>query len=77
MEEMVNVGNGQGSSQRLLTIEELAGLLQVPKSWIYDRSRLVKVNGFPVLKVGKYLRFDYERVLNWIREENAKRDSER
>jgi excisionase family DNA binding protein len=55
------------STPRLLTIEELSGLLQVPKSWIYDRTRMSEGNGFPVLRVGKYLRFDYQRVLEWLK----------
>ncbi|MBM4305657.1 MAG: helix-turn-helix domain-containing protein [Deltaproteobacteria bacterium] len=57
---------GEMSRQQLLTIEELAGLLQVPKSWIYDRTRQSKTNGFPTIRVGKYLRFNYQGVLEWL-----------
>ncbi|MFB3886319.1 MAG: hypothetical protein ACE144_13935 [Thermodesulfobacteriota bacterium] len=57
---------------KLLSIEELSSVLQVPKSWIYDRTRMSKTNGFPVLRVGKYLRFDYQRVLDFLKRENQK-----
>jgi excisionase family DNA binding protein len=50
----------------LLTIDELATLLRVPRSWIYDKTRVSKQNGFPVLRVGKYLRFESQKVLDWL-----------
>ena len=50
----------------LMDIDELAGYLNVPKSWIYEQSRLKKHNKFPVLKCGKYLRFDRRAVLRWM-----------
>ncbi len=49
----------------LLTIDELAEELNVPRSWIYYQSRLHKETGFPIRKFGKYLRFDLEKVLAW------------
>lgn len=63
---MTEISNVQESTQKLLTIEELSTLLQVPRSWIYDRTRMSESNGFPVLRVGKYLRFDYSRVIDWL-----------
>ncbi len=51
---------------KLLTIDELAALLRVPRSWIYDKTRVSKVNGFPVIRVGKYLRFEPEKVMEWL-----------
>jgi excisionase family DNA binding protein len=57
-------------NQNLLTIDELAKELKVPKSWIYARTRITGANSIPKLKVGKYLRFNLEEVLAWIRKEN-------
>ena len=57
---------------KLLTIEELAGYLSVSPSWIYEQSRLRRRNGFPVLKLGKYLRFDLEAVRQWAAEQAKK-----
>ncbi len=57
-------------NQNLLTIDELAKELKVPKSWIYSRTRMAGENSIPKLKVGKYLRFNLEEVLAWVRKEN-------
>lgn len=43
---------------RLLTIEEVADMLRVSKSWIYERTRRRGQEQLPHLKVGKYLRFE-------------------
>ena len=76
MEQTNQVGTSDSNQQvipKLLTIEELSDLLQVPKSWIYDRSRMSKTNNFPVLRVGKYLRFDYQTVLEWLKGQGGTR----
>ena len=48
----------------LKTVNELAGALKVPKSWIYDKTRK---NEIPMIRVGKYLRFDMNEVLEWLK----------
>jgi len=53
---------------KLLTIDELARFLSVPKSWIYGQTRQAKKTGFPVVKVGKYCRFNREAVMSWLNE---------
>jgi len=57
------------TQERLLNIDELALFLNVPKSWIYGQTRLAKRTGFPVVKVGKYCRFDLQSVLSWLNEQ--------
>jgi excisionase family DNA binding protein len=47
----------------LMNIDELAMYLNVPKSWVYEQSRLKKI---PLFKAGKYLRFDRRAVLRWM-----------
>ena len=42
---------------RLLTVGEVAALLNVPRKWVYRRVGLKPPEGIPYLKVGKYLRF--------------------
>ena len=42
---------------RLLTVEEVASLLNVPQKWVYRRVGLRPPDGIPYVKVGKYLRF--------------------
>ena len=45
----------------------MAKKLNVPASWLYARTR---TNEVPHFKVGKYVRFDPEAVMEWIREQN-------
>ena len=52
---------------KLLTVEEIAQLLGVPKSWIYDRTRR---GAIPHRKLGKYIRFDPETIQKWLEEQN-------
>ena len=41
----------------LLTVSEVARLLKVPKSWVYDHVRPSARPLLPHVKLGKYLRF--------------------
>jgi excisionase family DNA binding protein len=43
--------------EELLTIDEVAALLKVPKSWIYQHVRKSGSDRLPHVKLGKYLRF--------------------
>jgi len=56
---------------KLHTVDEMSKKLRVPKSWIYSRSRETGPDAIPRLKVGKYLRFVEEDVLNWLKDRNA------
>jgi excisionase family DNA binding protein len=46
-----------GNVDELLTVEEVATLLRVPKSWIYQHTRKRDKERLPHVKLGKYLRF--------------------
>ena len=50
----------------LMTLEALADYLSVPKTWVYSQTRTAKRTGFPVIKVGKYCRFDRKAVVAWL-----------
>ncbi|MGD8391875.1 MAG: helix-turn-helix domain-containing protein [Desulfobacterales bacterium] len=52
--------------QALLTVDELAGKLKVPKSWVYYKAKEKGPNKLPLIRVGKYLRFEYDQVMNWL-----------
>lgn len=58
------------SDSNLLTIDELADRLKVQKSWLYSRTRETGPGTIPRLKLGKYLRFDYQAVMDWLRKQN-------
>jgi excisionase family DNA binding protein len=46
----------------LLTPDDVAALLQVPKSWVYERTRRRGPQRLPFVKLGKYVRFEVEAV---------------
>ena len=58
----------------LLTVSEAAHILKVTASWVYEHVRPEADDRLPVLKVGKYLRFDRRDLLAYI---DAKRAASR
>ena len=57
-----------GQASRILTVQQVADLLQIPKSSVYEKTR-VRRGGVPPLpcrRVGKYLRFFEAEVLSWL-----------
>ena len=45
----------------LLTVEDVARLLRVPRSWVYEHTRsrgTSRADRLPRIKLGKYIRFD-------------------
>ena len=56
-----------GMPEELLTVEEVAEILKVPKSWVYGRTRRRGAERLPHIKLGKYLRFDEVAIRDWLR----------
>ena len=50
----------------LLTVEDVAELLRVPVSWVYERTRLRGVDRLPGFRLGKYWRFREAEVISWL-----------
>ena len=46
----------------LLTVDEVAQLLKVPKSWVYERTRRRGADRLSVIKLGKYVRFEKSAI---------------
>ena len=57
-------------SEELLTVDELAGYLKVPKSWVYSRTREKGPDAIPRISCGKYIRFRSNEVLAWLDKHN-------
>lgn len=61
----------------ILTPEQLAERLQVKPSWVYEQTRerndVRKPDPLPFMKMGRYLRFDWNDVRDWL--ERQKRTS--
>jgi len=59
-------------AEDILTPEQLAERLQVGASWVYEKSRRryrgsQECNPLPVLRCGRYLRFYWPDVCEWLR----------
>jgi len=53
--------------QKLEGIKAMAKRLDVPESWLYSRTRTGEI---PHYKVGKYVKFDTDEVMHWIKDQN-------
>lgn len=53
--------------KKMMTVFELAELLNVPVSWVYARTRKRDHGGLPAVKIGKYYRFIEADVMNWLK----------
>ena len=51
--------------ERFFTVDEIAKILNVPKSWIYGRIHKGNLP-FPYIKVGHYVRFPENGIRNYI-----------
>jgi hypothetical protein len=57
----------------ILTPDELAARLKVGLGWIYEKSRVRGKHGdapLPCLRMGRYLRFSWPDVCDWLRRES-------
>jgi excisionase family DNA binding protein len=53
----------------LLTVEDLAALLKVSKSWVYEHTRsrgTSRAERLPYIKIGKYKRFHPQTVREYL-----------
>jgi excisionase family DNA binding protein len=68
-----NVATGEigGHEHRLLTVHEVAALLQVPVSWVYGRTRKRSRQRLPGYRLGKYWRFRENEVLAWVESQHG------
>jgi excisionase family DNA binding protein len=59
-------GNTVINVSRLLTVEDVAELLRVPVSWVYEHTRAHGTARIPGFRLGKYWRFRELEVLAWL-----------
>ncbi len=62
--------------KRFVTAEVMSELTGAPASWFYEKARRKEI---PFVRLGKYVRFDEEEVLKFLRREpeTLNRDGER
>jgi len=58
--------NDNTLNDELLTVSEIASALKVPVSWVYERTRRSGGDRIPHIKLGKYLRFRWAAVRQWL-----------
>ncbi|HZU42104.1 MAG TPA: helix-turn-helix domain-containing protein [Terriglobales bacterium] len=71
----VSAGQFEVNSSHLLTIRQVADLLQVPVSWVYGRTRTRSLERIPGYRLGKYWRFDRSEVLVWVARHKTTREA--
>jgi len=50
----------------LLTVEDVAQRLKVPRSWVYAAIRCRTKNKLPHIRIGRYIRFEEAAVRSFI-----------
>jgi excisionase family DNA binding protein len=58
-------------TNKLLSVEDVAALLQVPVSWVYERTRRRGRDRLPGFHLGKYWRFDEGEVRAWLEQQRG------
>ena len=57
-------------NQKLIGVLELAEILGVPPSWVYARTRMKGPDSIPMIRVGKYVKFELDKVMDWLKKRN-------
>jgi excisionase family DNA binding protein len=52
---------------KLIGVKELAEILGVPMSWVYARTRETGKGTIPRVRVGKYVKFKIDEVMDWLK----------
>ncbi len=50
-----------------ITPEQVAEMLATSVSWVYEKSRSRQRDPLPTLRIGRYLRFEKDAVIQWAR----------
>jgi len=64
------IESGKTNEDKLVSVAELAKILNVPASWIYQRTRLGQ-EGIPHMKMGKYIRFNPIEVISFFKSQKT------
>jgi len=64
MEEAIKKVTGEMES--LLTVDELAAKVKIPKSFFYAPCRRKGPDAIPAYRIGKYIRYSFPEVMKWI-----------
>ena len=59
---------------QILTVPEVAEMLRVPVSWVYEHVRSDGEDRLPHFKLGKYVRFHASALRAWLQDRRGERD---
>jgi excisionase family DNA binding protein len=51
---------------QILTLAEIADRLKVSQRWVYEKTRNRCQNPLPCIRIGRYLRFNWQDVSEWL-----------
>ena len=63
------VASSDADLHELLTVDEVAKVLKVSRSWVYEHTRsrgIPRSERMPHIKIGKYVRFDARAVREFL-----------
>ena len=66
---------GQNDLHELLTVEDVAALLKVSPSWVYEHTRsrgTPRAERLPHIKLGKYLRFEADAIRTFLEKKTCR-----
>lgn len=64
-------GGHTGRTNEVLTVKDVAQLLRVPISWVYQQTRKRSSDRLPGIRLGKYWRFRHDDVVDWLLRQKA------
>jgi excisionase family DNA binding protein len=67
--EMPDALHDESELHELLTVEDVAALLKVSRSWVYEHTRsrgTARTERLPYIKIGKYKRFHPQAVREFL-----------
>ena len=56
---------------QILTLSEVAERLKVSQRWVYEKTRRRSLNPLPVIRIGRYLRFNWIDVSTWLQRQST------
>jgi excisionase family DNA binding protein len=65
-EKAADLAEHRSMSGNLLTADEVAGILRVPKSWVYSH-----LSQLPTIRLGRYVRFKRSDVDRFLEERGS------
>jgi len=54
------------NTTEILTPEDVAALLRVSESWVYEKARRRCRDPLPCFRIGRYIRFSRAAVMKWL-----------